>query len=231
MRYRVVNGVVLKEIYTDEFLQQYSDFTINGQLVSEWELTDILPTEAEKQYVKLMFADGVYFEGATDEEIEAIENAKINQYRAKIFDKFEYLLRSAKERALDKVGHGLTQRQLDDLELSYIKKNSDALKILENEQIDQVALDTLNFEIEFDLNNQVTLIQYAGIIAQKFAEGNALFNHLKSMAENFRSRLLTDLRNKDFERIDNRFLVIEQITPEMNLTQLQDLNNIFNEAT
>jgi len=36
-----------------------------------------LPTEAEKQYHKLMFADGAYYEGATTDEIEAIENAKI----------------------------------------------------------------------------------------------------------------------------------------------------------
>lgn len=50
---------------------------IGGQLVSQWILTEILPTENELNYQKLMF-DGVnYYEGATPEEI----NIKNNQLR------------------------------------------------------------------------------------------------------------------------------------------------------
>jgi len=37
----------------------------------------ILPTEKEKKYIKLMFNGVNYYEGATPEEIEAIEDAKI----------------------------------------------------------------------------------------------------------------------------------------------------------
>jgi hypothetical protein len=76
MTARILNGA-FQGVYTTDFFEKYWDVVINGQLVSEWTTTDILPTEAEKQYIKLMFADGVYYEGATAEEIEAIENAKI----------------------------------------------------------------------------------------------------------------------------------------------------------
>ncbi len=76
MNARILNGT-FQGVYNRDFFEEYWDVVINGQLVSEWEVTDILPTEAEKQYIKSMFADGAYYEGATEEEIEAIEEAKI----------------------------------------------------------------------------------------------------------------------------------------------------------
>jgi hypothetical protein len=65
-----------KGIYTDEFIQDNLSNIINGQLVSEWELTEILPTELELKYINLKFDGLVYFDGASIDEIEESENAK-----------------------------------------------------------------------------------------------------------------------------------------------------------
>jgi hypothetical protein len=70
MKARIEN-TEFKGIYTDEFIQNNLSNIINGQLVSEWELTEILPTELELKYINLKFDGLVYFEGATIEEIQA----------------------------------------------------------------------------------------------------------------------------------------------------------------
>lgn len=85
MKARILN-TEFKGIYTDEFLQNNLSNIINGQLVSEWELTEILPTELELKYINLKFDGLVYFEGATIEEIEEAENAKKQAQNIEIYN-------------------------------------------------------------------------------------------------------------------------------------------------
>jgi hypothetical protein len=85
MKARIEN-TEFKGIYTDEFIQNNLSNTINGQLVSEWELTDILPTELELKFIKLKFDGLVYFEGASVEEIEEAENAKKQAQNIEIYN-------------------------------------------------------------------------------------------------------------------------------------------------
>lgn len=82
MKARIFNSE-FKGIYTDEFLQNNSSNVINGQLVSEWELTEILPTES---YIKTMF-DGVnYYEGASIEEIAIHQNNILNENKKQAYN-------------------------------------------------------------------------------------------------------------------------------------------------
>lgn len=76
MKARIYNGQ-----WTGNHPQNWLDANqykeIGGQLVSEWTLTDILPTEEEKAYFKLMFDGQNYYEGATPEEIAEQTLSKI----------------------------------------------------------------------------------------------------------------------------------------------------------
>lgn len=85
MKARIFN-TEFKGIYTDEFIQANSSNVINGQLVSDWELIEILPTEIELKYIRLKFDGLVYFEGATIEEIEEAENAKRQAQKLEIYN-------------------------------------------------------------------------------------------------------------------------------------------------
>lgn len=82
MKARIFNSE-FKGIYTDEFLQNNSSNIINGQLVSEWEMTEILPTEL---YIKTMFNGVNYYEGASVQEIEEAENAKLQAQKIEIYN-------------------------------------------------------------------------------------------------------------------------------------------------
>lgn len=85
MKARILN-TEFQGIYTDEFLQNNLSNIINGQLVSEWELTEILPTELELKYINLKFDGLVYFEGATIEEIAQAENAKKQAQKLEVYN-------------------------------------------------------------------------------------------------------------------------------------------------
>jgi hypothetical protein len=66
MKARIVNNK-LSGIYTNDFLIQNKDKVINGQLVSEWQLTEVLPSEG---LLKPTWNGTEWIEGATAEEIE-----------------------------------------------------------------------------------------------------------------------------------------------------------------
>ena len=101
-------------IYTDEFIQDNLSNIINGQLVSEWELTEILPTELELNYINLKFDGLVYFDGATIEEIVQAENAKLQAQNLEIYNELLltdwYVVRFA-ETGIDIPSEILAERQ------------------------------------------------------------------------------------------------------------------------
>ena len=66
MKARIDNNE-FRGVYTDEFLLKNSDKSINGQLVSEWTLTEVLPNENLK---KPIWNGSEWIECATPEEIE-----------------------------------------------------------------------------------------------------------------------------------------------------------------
>ena len=62
---RIINNK-LGQTYSNEWLQENQNEVINGQLVSEWELTEVLPSES---LLKPIWNGSEWIEGATPEEI------------------------------------------------------------------------------------------------------------------------------------------------------------------
>ena len=69
MKVRIVNNE-FQGIYTNDFIKNNFNNIINGQLVSEWELTDILPNET---LLKPIWNGSEWIEGITDEELQQQE--------------------------------------------------------------------------------------------------------------------------------------------------------------
>lgn len=65
MKARILNNK-FQGIYTNDFIQYNLQNFINGQLVSEWQLTEVLPSE---ELIKPMWNGTEWIEGATAEEI------------------------------------------------------------------------------------------------------------------------------------------------------------------
>lgn len=84
MKARILNKE-FKGIYSDEFISNNFDNIINGELVSNWQLVNKLPTDVEKKYVKLMFDNDVYYDGASQQEIEYHIKFLINNYNKQQF--------------------------------------------------------------------------------------------------------------------------------------------------
>lgn len=73
MKARIDNNQ-FKGIYTNDFLSQNQDKIINGQLVSEWQLTEVLPNE---NLLKPIWSGLEWIEGTTPEEIAEANRAKV----------------------------------------------------------------------------------------------------------------------------------------------------------
>ena len=86
MQVRILNNE-FQGVYTNDFIQNNLDKVINGQLVSEWQLTELLPTDEEQKYIKLMFDGESYYEGATPEEIAEQQITNIKQKETDLYIK------------------------------------------------------------------------------------------------------------------------------------------------
>lgn len=63
-------------IYTNDFIEQNQDKIINGQLVSEWQLTEVLPNE---NLLKPIWSGSEWIEGATPEQISQKQSENLKQ--------------------------------------------------------------------------------------------------------------------------------------------------------
>lgn len=185
----------------------------------------------------------------TEEEIEERTKQIKNQYRALIYKKTDALVYSAKCRALGKVGQGLTTHQLDNLKLRYTLKKNVALQyITDGTIIDAEIFNLFKYEVVNDFQkgaldatidylnetynaniptDATDLIKYCFLIITKFNLGSHLDSVFNSMIETFRSKLITNLDNLEFDVIDTRFSVISELNNDSTLEDIQNIKNKF----
>jgi len=70
---RILNNE-FKGLYTTDFISKNQDKVINGQLVSEWQATEVLPNET---LLKPLWNGSEWIEGATAEEIIEANKPKV----------------------------------------------------------------------------------------------------------------------------------------------------------
>jgi hypothetical protein len=202
---------------------------------------EILPTETELKYIKLMFADGAYFEGATTEEIQTIEKQKKHEIYLNIFQVVNDLTTSALSRATNKLGLGLSRIELENLKQEYKSIYQVAKDYIDNDNIlDQIIFDNLDFEqlndfAEEKLNHVANQLQiltdgnsriqiYCKIIIKKYELGELMLNKFNSFIRTFRSKMITFLDQNQFEKVESGFSLSQSIT---NQTENSQLDNIF----
>lgn len=83
MKVRISNNEP-QGIYTNDFLSQNEDKVINGQLVSEWTLTELFPTENLK---KPIWNGSEWVEGATPQEIAEKQSEELQQKETELYEK------------------------------------------------------------------------------------------------------------------------------------------------
>lgn len=213
------------------------------------------PIENSKPYNGEQFIKPMYnpttqevYEGASESEIAEIIKEKKKSYLSLIYQKTDELYTSAIARAVGKSGQGLAREQLDRLQAIYAKKYEDATNVLNGSNVSLVIIDLFIFEIENDFTDErftktiayvnslganidtseSKLFQYCKLIQFKFISGNAQLNYFKPLIENFRSRLITNLDKNEFEKIDQRFAIVEQINNSTTLQEIEILNTQFN---
>ena len=205
-----------------------------------------------ENFIKPIFSNGQIIEGATEQEIAEMEIQKASEYRTKIYELTDKLKSSAKARALGKVSEKLTKKQLNDLEESYTQKKEVAEYYLTtNEVSNEIIFDLIVFEeindfagekliqtiqylntvyqTEIPTENLSRIQMYCYIIVAKFGLGMYVKRTLNDLREVFRSKLITDLDNLHFDKIDAKIALVQTITNDTTLEEILDLKNQFDE--
>lgn len=194
------------------------------------------------QFIKGKWNGLDWIEGATNEEMQQNLQNKIQEYRLKIYDLTESLIVSSKARALNKISQGLNYKQLQDLEITYTNKKNVAVAYLGgNSNLNPIILDLISFEVENDfagvkLDNEIAyfnsnynanidtlqtrLHQYCQLILVKFNLGVQLYSTLQALCESFRSKMITNLDNLEFDKIDQRIQLVKTITNETTIDEI-----------
>lgn len=121
MKARIKPNGFFGGVRTDEWLQQYANVIVNGQKVSDWQLTDVLPEPSIKEPI---WNDGEWIESLTPEVeqqrtiAQMLENEK-TQYEKRIDDGRKYYAQVSAEFRLARLGGQLTNEQHSGIENIY----------------------------------------------------------------------------------------------------------------
>jgi hypothetical protein len=203
-----------------------------------------------ENFIKPIFSNGQIIEGATEQEIAEMEKQKVAEYRTKIYELTDKLKSSTKARALGKVSEKLTEKQLNDLEESYTQKKEVSEHYLQtNEVSNEIIFDLIVFEEANDFagekliqtiqylntvynteipTEKLTRIQmYCYIIVAKYGLGMYVKRTLNDLCEVFRSKLITDLDNLNFEKIDAKIALVQEITNDTTFDEIKNIKLQF----
>jgi hypothetical protein len=229
-------------LFEENFIEKNQEKKINGAFVSEWQLTDVLPSE---NLLKPQWNGTEWIEGATTEEIQTIQNQKKHEIYLKIFQVVNNLTTSALSRATNKLGLGLSRIELENLKSEYKSVYEVAKYFIDNDNIlNQIIFDNLDFEQENDftgdiLNQVANQLQistagisriqiYCKIIIKKYELGELMLNEFNSFIRTFRSKMITFLDKNDFHKIESGFNLSLSITNQTENSQLYTIFLTFN---
>ncbi|MEB3408610.1 hypothetical protein [Flavobacterium psychrophilum] len=180
--------------YDSLFLEQYKDIEINGDLVSNWVLTEILPGEMLKSPV---WNGTQWDEGITSQEIEDFEKAKVAPLLSKVLGKIKrYSLALAMGKSVND--------DLDYFEMAYINKykmaNSLLAYYLNNNLPNPDPYQTLLAESKIE--GYATLNEYLNDVVAKFEKGSKFRDIALQMSEVLRKLVAKDTTEKALQRLN-----------------------------
>jgi len=85
------------------------------------------------------------------------------------------------------------------------------------------------YNTEIPTENISRIQMYCYIIVAKYGLGMYVKRTLNDLCEVFRSKLITDLDNLNFDKIDAKIALVQEITNETTLEEIMDLKTQFDE--
>lgn len=192
----------------------------------------------------------------TTEEIEALNIQKVVELKIWLYDKYESLLTSSLARAVGKENEGLTRDQLFSLREEYgdIKKLSEAYLAdgtILNAKLFQDITDEMNLDFPIPFldqtiaylnsiyssnpvyqiiptdENTTQITKFCWLVVNKYNLGESVWQYLKDLCSKFRKRMITNLDLFEFEKFEQRKLLVNSINSSTTIEDIQDLETQF----
>ena len=200
MKARVINGQY-QGTYSNDFIQKNYNKVINSQLVSEWELTDVLPNQ---NLLKPTWNDIEWIESATPEEI-AEEKKPI--YLERLQDYSTDLLIRAKGAAIGKKGD-------KDYILGQVEMYDNKYAFSKGVFFSQLIFDEMTKEaIEFGntIGVSMDLEAFKQLVIYMHDDASEKYRVFVYMIERCRTFIQTLIENNDFTKVDSAFALIDTL--------------------
>ena len=197
-----------------------------------------------------------WVEGATEQEITALNIQKVIELKKWLYEKYENLLTSSLARAVGKENEGLTRDQLFSLREEYgdVKQLADAY-LADGTILNQKAFQDITDEMNLDFpipaldqtiaylnsvyssnpvyqlipedENTTQITKFCWLIVNKYNLGEYIWQYLKDLCSKFRKRMISNLDFFEFEKFEQRKVLVDSINNETAIEEIQALETQF----
>ncbi len=220
---RIVNGNGFGGIHTQKWLDDNQEKTIGGQLVSEWVLTSILPSDDLKQPE---WNGSVWIEGFVLDTKEQEEE---------IIKRYNYLMMRALSSSMGKYGSfEYLQNQKSEYDEKYavakglkvsIPLSNSLEKEMNRDFTDASLIETLQyFGIEL---GSTKLENFYKLIIFKYEYAENRYEIFKAFCIDYRTKCRTFLELNQMEKLNQAFAMADNLSVEITDSEIQTLYNQF----
>jgi len=225
MKARILNGIYFGGLYSLDFLETNNDNVINGELVSEWVLTDILPNPL---FIK------PEFNGA--EWIEAyVEVINIEEKEEEIIKRYNYLMMRALSSSMQKYG---SYEYLQNQKLEYDDKylvakglrdsaplSSSLEKEMNRDFTEESLIATLAY---FGLTPELTKLEnFYKLIVFKYEYAQNRYEIFKAFCVDYRTKCRSFLELNQIDKLDQSFAMSDNLPDTLTDLEIETLYNEF----
>jgi len=211
----ILNNSEFGGIYSNEFLESNQENEINGDLVSNWITTEILPNNL----LKPIWSSYEWIEGLTVEEIN-IKDAE--SYMLKLQNLVSNLCDIAEAKAIGKNGskeYIASQRKFYENKYDYAKGN-----FIDQDTEARLVIETEKFNASYGIN--IAIEDFKQLIIYRYDDSKLMYQKYMMMIETGRTATQTLIENKEWQKADEAFLLIEKLENENQATET--INSILN---
>lgn len=222
MKARIIDNIYFGGLFSDTWLEDNQDIVFAGELVSEWELTEVLPSqEIQPQWNGLNW-------------IEAYQ-LNVQEKEEEIIKRYNYLMMRALSSSMQKNGsYEYLNNQKQEYEEKYlvakglkvsVPLSSSLQKEMDRDFTDSSLIATLAY---FGLTPEATKLEnFYKLIIFKYEYAENRYEIFKAFCVDYRTKCRTFLELNQIDKLDQAFAMSDNLSETITDEEIQTLYNEF----
>jgi hypothetical protein len=222
MKARIINGIYFGGVHSQEWIDNNQDKEIGGELVSEWVLTDFLPTDE----IQPQWNGSGWIESYT---------INVQEKEEEIIKRYNYLMMRALSSSMQKYGsYEYLNNQKQEYEEKYlvakglkvsVPLSSSLQKEMDRDFTDSSLIATLAY---FGLTPEPTKLEnFYKLIIFKYEYAENRYEIFKAFCVDYRTKCRTFLELNQIDKLDQAFAMADNLSETITDEEIETLYNEF----